>query len=98
MYVVNIVLMTLLATAVGLSSAVAAAWLFWTALKPFHHAQWGPVIAFIAIVAMAYPSLQASQISQMLVLFSALVAIACWVSPSSSDLPKSVDRTRLDAP
>lgn len=84
MYVVNVVVTTVLETAGALFIAAALAWAFWAAFKLVHHPQWGPVVAFLLVGAVTYPWLRTSELAQTLVLFSALAAVAGWVSPSSS--------------
>ncbi|MDY7524623.1 hypothetical protein [Sphingomonas sp. 10B4] len=85
MYVLHTVLTVALATAGGLLGAGVIAWLFWTAFRLIHHPQWGPTLAFVLVLAAAFPWLRTNELAQTLLLFSALAAGVGWVSPSSSD-------------
>ena len=85
MYVLHTVLTVALATAGGLLGAGVIAWLFWTAFRLIHHPQWGPTLAFVLVLATAYPWLRNNEFAQTMLLFSAIAAGVGWVSPSSSD-------------
>lgn len=53
MYVIDMVLMTVFATVVGVLGAAAITWLSWTAFRLVNHPDWGPPTGLVVLVMVA---------------------------------------------
>ena len=69
---------TLCALIGGLAVALILSLLCWWAAKFVRHPEWGPCLAFLGLIIVLYEQAGSSQLVQMTLLFSGLIAIACW--------------------
>jgi len=69
---------TLFALAGGLAVALILNCMFWWAAKIVRHPEWGPCFVFLGLIILLYEKAGSSQLAQMTLLFSGLIAVACW--------------------